>query len=100
MSPYRISTPPTVQLGPRWGVTFKRKLYVRVARLFTDLRSKYRYQREYNQYLRDLADWKKKYGDGWYTEDRPLTMERDKYFRYLHRVGIPMPLPPPIYINE
>ena len=92
MSPYRTILPPPIQAGPRWGVTFKRKLYVRVARFFFDIRAPYRYQRQYNQYRRDLADWKKKY------ENKPSST--GKKISHLFKMKPPIPPPPPINISE
>lgn len=89
MNPYRDAPSPLT--GPRWGVTPWKKSYVRFARIFFDIRKPYRYQREYNQYLRDKADYDKKWSI-W-----PRTYER---WRYVVRNRPPMPLPPPIYINE
>lgn len=97
MSPYRTPATPSIQLGPRWGVSLRKKWYVRIARLFINLREKYSYNREYRQYERDLADWKAKYGTQFYEVDHPLT--NGPNWRQIY-ANPPMPAPPPIRISE
>lgn len=105
MNPYRDAPLPLT--GPRWGITLWKKLYVRIARKFIDLRSKYKYQRQYRQYERDLADWRRNDLRGWYygwgvNNHIPPSYERYKYLMKHHgsRYRRPMPVPPPIYIEE
>lgn len=94
MNPYRCNATPTIEQPVRWGVTKWKKMYVKVARIFFNLREKYSYQREYNQYLRDLADWQFRFGR------RPNKLRYMDYaYLKIERVP-PMPLPPPIRINE
>jgi hypothetical protein len=57
MNPYRQTSKPETSLSPRWGVSFWKKLYVKIARTFIDLKYKYRYDRRYRHYLRRLAEW-------------------------------------------
>ena len=54
MSPYRTPAAREIVLGPRWGVTFWRKLYVRLTRPVVCLRDKFKEQREWNRYRLDL----------------------------------------------
>jgi hypothetical protein len=58
MSPYRQASKLEANLGPRWGVSFRKKLYVKIARIFIDLKEKYHYARSYRNYLKRLAEWK------------------------------------------
>ncbi len=84
--PYRTNAKLTT-VGPRWGVTWRRRWYVRVARVFVNLRAPYIYQREMEAYYRDLRQWKR---------------ERDQCLLDEHKRPClkPYPCPPPIYINE
>lgn len=82
MDPYRSSSLP---VSSRWGITRWQKFYVRVARIFVDLRAKYSYQREYRNYERHLAEWREKYAN------------RSTGFSLYTS---PCPLPPPTRIEE
>jgi len=89
-------------ISPRWNVTRWRKWYVRIARLVFDLREPYKYQREYNQYRRDLQRWndahinllnKMKIVGAGLIQSK---LEVRKRFPPLS----PMPVPPPVRILE
>lgn len=85
--------------SPRWGATRWRKLFVRVARVFFDLRQKYSRQRAVNKYHRELRNWYSK-ADYYHQviEGMPITSTGGTDWR---RLPIPpMPLPPPIEISE
>lgn len=84
--PYRTNAE-LATTGPRWGVTRWQRWYVKIARVFWQLRQPYAYQREYNQYLRDLNEWQEKWGS------------YNKYNVRWHNTP-PMPVPPPIYVLE
>lgn len=58
--PYRISSAQLI-IVPRWGVSWQRKLLVRLARRFINLRAKYIATRLYAQYLRNRETYKTKY---------------------------------------
>lgn len=84
-------------LAPRWGISTWKKIYVRVARIFTNLRDRYSYQREYNQYLRNLDSWKR---DQEHITFQLNGFNGNQQTRIRRRMQTPMPLPPPVKIME
>lgn len=94
MSVYRTPAPPHLE---RWNVTPRRKWYVKIVRLFVNLRAKYAERREYNQYLRDLEDWKREYAQSRQITGKSMLVGAMNG-RPLPRP--PMPLPPPARIME
>lgn len=82
----------------RWGTTGWKKWYVRIVRLFMDIKAQYRYQREYNQYMRDLSRWWKDHGRR--IELMVIWNEQTKKYTRNPKTTPPMPLPPPIHIAE
>lgn len=91
--------------GPRWNVSFWRKLYVRIVRTTFNLRAQYEYQRAMNNYHRRLAEWKRQYA---YKEaylrnsgGTPIASYICPARRHTRPAPTrpPMPLPPPRRLN-
>lgn len=104
------------RLGPRWGITWKKRWYVRIKRIFVDIREPYMAQREWNDYERRLAEYHRA-ADAWNREDTwydrakresevhmrlwPDSRPTKPQLHFFARKGRPpMPLPPPIRIME
>lgn len=108
MNPYRQSQKPkaVIVLGSRWNVPSWKKWYVRIVRIFLNLRSRYEEAREYKQYERSLKRWHVEYEE----YKKQFFKTEDEKVAYFKRASIseirkfhtfpPPPCAPPVRIME